>query len=57
MTADRLTPIAGFLVAVGVAMQAYLAAPSQMPFGSVQFWVGLGMAVAIAGWGYWTNKK
>ena len=57
MTKDKLTTIAGLIVAVGTAVQAYLAAPEVAPFGSPQFWIGMGMAVAIVAWGYWTNKK
>lgn len=57
MNSNTLTTVFGFIAAIGVAAQGYLAAPAGAAFGSPQFWVGMAGAVGTACWGYWTNHK
>lgn len=53
MNTDRITTIAGAIIAGLLALQQTIAASKDEPIN----WVSVGIAVAVAVWGYFTNKK
>ena len=57
MSKDLLYTITGVLGAAAVAAKEYLAVQSGTEeFGSWQFYIGLGSAVLVAVFGYWSKK-
>jgi hypothetical protein len=58
MNKDLLSTVAGAVLAAAQGAQEYLAVQNgQHEFGSVQFYVGMTVAVAVAVFGYWSGKK
>lgn len=57
MSKDLLTTIIGMVGAGMVGAKEYLAVQSgQEEFGSISFWVGMGSAVLVAVFGYWSKR-
>ena len=57
MNKDLLTTIIGFAGAAVVAANEYLTVQAGVEdYGSIQFWIGMGSAVLVALFGYWSKK-
>ena len=58
MNKDLLTTIMGVGMAALTAAKEYMAVQGGTEeFGSWQFWVGMGSAVLVAVFGYWSKKE
>lgn len=57
MSKDMWTSIAGVVAAVGTAVGTYVHANPDIEASGIGWYVGMGSAVAMAIWAYFTNKK
>lgn len=57
MSKDLLTTVIGVVSAGMIAAKEYLAVQAgQEDVGGMQFWIGMGSAVLVAVFGYWSKK-
>ena len=56
MSKDMLTTIAGLMAAIGTGMGTYVHEHPDMD-GGWGWYIGMGSAVAMVIWAYFTNKK